>query len=190
MQQKAVRFALFAFAGALAMIGLRRFASRDEAAAPAKSGVAVYVFLAEDCVISQSATLALKSLHREFQGAIDFVGVFANASSTVETVAQFRKKYEMPFGLKLDDDNQLLRALGARVTPEVFAVEQASQKILYKGRIDDSFARVGQRRSVVTSHELQDALAAIVKGDTIAVKETQAIGCFITRRAKAVSSGR
>lgn len=180
MEGKATRFALLLLCGALLVIGIHRFTNGDETVA---SGVTVYVFLSEDCPISQSATLALNALHRECAaGKIKFVGVFANASSTEETITRFKQKYEMQFTSTFDNDNRLMRSLGAKVTPEAFIVDNSSQRILYKGRIDDSFAALGQRRQVVTSHELQEALAALTNGHAIAVKETKAVGCFITAR--------
>ncbi len=183
MEKKTLRFALLLLCGLFVVIGIHRATHGDAATEIAEPGVTVYIFLAEDCPISQSATLVLKQLHHEYaRGKIKFAGVFANAASNEASVAQFQKKYELPFPVQLDGESRLMKSLGARVTPETFVVDHSSQRVLYKGRIDNSFAHLGQRRQVITAHELQDALAAISKGHAIAVKETQAIGCFITPR--------
>ena len=183
MEKKALHLGLILFSGALLFLAMQRAANEKSAAGAGASGVTVYIFLAEECPVSQSATLALKELYHKYAGGrIAFAGVFANASSTAESVAQFRQKYEMPFPLQWDDENRLLHLLGARVTPEAFVLDHSTWRVLYRGRIDDSFAGLGQRRQVITAHELQDALDALTTGRPIAVKETQALGCFITPR--------
>lgn len=145
-----------------------------------QAGTVVYVFLMEDCPISQSYTPALKVLHQSY--GFEFIGVFANASSTEETMQTFQKKYAIPFSLKLDADNKISQALGAQITPEVFALDKATEKILYQGRIDNTFFSLGSRRGVTTSHDLREALEAIKTGKPIAVAKTEAIGCLITPR--------
>jgi thiol-disulfide isomerase/thioredoxin len=137
----------------------------------------------EDCKICQSYTPTLKALHQNYaKEGFEFIGVFPNASSSRESVLSFQKNYALPFPVKLDLGNKLSRALGARLTPEVFVVDNASEKILYQGRIDNAFFKLGQRRSVITTHELRDALEAIKSGKPIAVVKTEAVGCFITPR--------
>ena len=78
MKHRTITLALTLLAGALIAFGIHRVTRGKSAPDP---GVTVYVFLAEDCPISQSATLALKSLYHEFHSPkTEFVGVFANAA--------------------------------------------------------------------------------------------------------------
>src|SRR5262245_42175852 len=92
MKPKAIRLALLTLCSAMIAFCMYRVLNGDKAPA---TGVTVYAFLTEDCPISQSATLALKSLYREYNGnGIDFVGVFANSASTEAGMAQFQQKYE------------------------------------------------------------------------------------------------
>jgi peroxiredoxin len=153
-----------------------------------KPHTVVYIFLTEDCKICQSYTLTLKKLYQNYSGAgFEFIGVFPNASSTAATLASFQKQFAIPFQVNLDHDNAISRALGARVTPEVFVVDKAANKVLYQGRIDNTFFSLGQRRSITTTHELSEALAAIQLGKPLTIAKTEAIGCIITPRKK--SSG-
>ncbi|MCI0693820.1 redoxin family protein [candidate division KSB1 bacterium] len=148
-----------------------------------KADFTVYIFLTEDCKICQSYTPALRELHQTYaKDGFEFIGVFPNASSSQESMLSFQKTYALPFPAKLDIGNKISQSLGARLTPEVFVVDKASNKILYQGRIDNAFFKLGQRRSVITTHELQDALAAIKSGKPVAVAKTEAVGCFITPR--------
>ena len=53
----------------------------------------------------------------------------------------------------------------------------ASGTIRYHGRIDDTFAALGKLNQVVKSHDLADAIDAILQGKTIAQEQTEPIGC-------------
>jgi len=180
--QKKIYFLAALWACGLIPAGFR-LAPVISAPAPSRNPVVVYIFLAEDCKICQSYTLTLKDLHREYSRAgFEFVGVFPNAASTPQTLSAFQEQYDLPFPVKLDVNNQLSRALGAQITPEAVVVESASNKILYQGRIDNTFFALGRRRSITTTQELREALAAVKSGQKIKVTKTEAIGCLITPR--------
>ena len=49
----------------------------------------------------------------------------------------------------------------------------------YRGRIDNQYASLGHPRRVVTAHDLQDALEAVIAGKPVATPQTDPIGCYI-----------
>lgn len=148
---------------------------------PEKENIAVYIFLGEECVISQHYTLQLKELHARFANEnITFKGYFPNPNSTEESIEQFKEKYTLPFDLKLDKAQLQMMKFGVTVTPEVIIFKPSSQEILYQGRIDNTYFKVGKRRRVTTTFELENALKSIQKGEEITVQQTEVIGCFIT----------
>jgi hypothetical protein len=53
-------------------------------------------------------------------------------------------------------------------------------KVVYRGRIDDSIAALGQPRRPVKDADLRDALDAVVSGKPVAKPETKALGCYIS----------
>jgi len=53
--------------------------------------------------------------------------------------------------------------------------------LVYRGRIDDQFAGLGKRRTVVTSHDLRDALEATLVGKPVPQPRTEAVGCPIPK---------
>ena len=57
-----------------------------------------------------------------------------------------------------------------------------SEKIIYRGRIDDSYVRVGRRRRVIQERDLESLLHQLISGEEPEYIETQAIGCYITFR--------
>lgn len=148
---------------------------------PEKDKVVVYIFLGEECVISQHYTLQLRTLHKTFgDERIEFKGFFPNANSTMETITAFKEKYQVPFDLKLDKAQLQMMKFGVEVTPEVVVFQPATQQVLYQGRIDNTYFQIGKRRRVTTTYELKDALTAIQNNTEITVKKTEVIGCFIT----------
>ncbi|MCC2547947.1 redoxin domain-containing protein [Hymenobacter sp. BT175] len=140
----------------------------------------VYVFLDPGCPISQNATVALRELYAVYspQG-VAFVGLFPGPEVALTDVAGFGRQYQIPFRLLRDEHQESTRRFQARITPEV-VVARPDGTVLYQGRIDNSYARLGVRRTVTTSHELADALAAVVAGRAVTQPRTDAVGCFIT----------
>lgn len=141
----------------------------------------VYVFLSESCPICKNQTLTLKELYANYKDkGVSFIGIFPNRElSTPETIKKFAKKYKIPFELKKDENQLLTKQLSASITPEVFLVRTSTREILYSGKTDNSFERVGKRRQVVTAFYLRDALENILKNEKIKVPNTQPVGCFI-----------
>ena len=66
----------------------------------------------------------------------------------------------------------------ASVTPQAVVVDRTGA-IRYRGRIDNAYADFGKPRQQVTSHELRDALDALLAGRRVPKPETEALGCFI-----------
>ena len=145
---------------------------------PAKA--TVYVFLADTCPISQAATLPLRELHGRYAAqGVTFIGVFPAPETDLTARAAFGQMYQVPFALLPDPGHALTRRWRATVTPEAVVVAADGRTVLYQGRLDDAYARLGQRRTVVQHHELADALAAVVAGRPVAVPHTEPVGCFI-----------
>ncbi len=142
--------------------------------------ITVYIFMREDCKICQNYTLKWQELHKTFSNdSIRFVGVFPNFSSKPKKIKAFKEKYQIPFDFVHDYFKTLTLRFGATVTPEVVVFNHREGKVLYKGRTDNTYFRVGKRRTITTTSELQDALEAITNGNPVAIPETTSIGCFI-----------
>lgn len=144
----------------------------------------VYVFLAETCPICQQQTYTLRELLEEYQNKkIGFVGIFPNIEmSNEETRAKFAKKYRLKFPLQLDENQVLTTVLSATTTPQVVVVQHQLNKILYTGKIDNSFERIGKKRQVVTEFYLKNALDEILSGKNVSLPETTPVGCFIIKK--------
>lgn len=145
------------------------------------SKAVVVIFLAEGCRISQDFSPVLRELHEEFRvKQVTFCGVFPNAHSTDSSMTAYGNKYKIPFALIADADHGLVDELEARVTPEAFVL-LPDGTVAYRGRINDLFYALGRKRSIVTSHDLHDAIAAVTAGEMPTVRQTKSIGCLIER---------
>ncbi len=149
--------------------------------APSPSLHIIYIFMGEQCVISQNYTLRLRQLHDSYAGEdVQFVGVFPNNYSDSESIKAFKEKYQLPFKVELDKAHLKVVEFDVKVTPEVVVFKVDDQQVVYQGRIDNAYFRIGQRRTLTTTSELEEVLEAIKNGEKKEFEFKQAVGCFLT----------
>jgi peroxiredoxin len=73
-----------------------------------------------------------------------------------------------------DDDQKVVRALGAVRTPEVFLFGP-DRTLVYHGRIDDN----ADSPSKVRRHDLRQALDEVLAGKPVTVPNTVSVGCTV-----------
>lgn len=149
---------------------------------PSSDSLTVYVFLLDECVISQYFTPTLNDLQNKYSGRkVGFIGYFPNFSSKPAQIEEFGKKYKLTFPLKQDYYKDWTNKFGIKVTPEVAVWDHRSDRLIYRGRIDDSYVRVGKRKLHIQNQDLKNMidgwLEGKVPGETVS---TQAIGCYIS----------
>jgi thiol-disulfide isomerase/thioredoxin len=110
---------------------------------------------------------------------VDFVAVNANDATRYPDDGMHAMKARasergFPFPYLRDDSQAFVRALGARFTPEIYLFDEA-RKLRYHGRIDDNHRDAAR----ATSHDLKNALDALLGGKDPAVTETVAFGCSV-----------
>lgn len=138
----------------------------------------VVVFFSPECPLCQNYTLTLNEIQAKYKDKVDVIAIFPGTEYSLESIKTFKMKYHILFSLWKDEKMELVKALSAKVTPEVFLFD-ASGKIRYQGRIDNWAYEVGRKRKVITQHDLRDALVSVLNHQEIKVKQTKAIGCFI-----------
>lgn len=81
------------------------------------------------------------------------------------------------FPYLLDADQSIYPQYGATKTPHIFVLEKTDvgNRVAYIGAIDDNY----EDESAVTQKYVEDAVDALLKGETPEVTETKAIGCSI-----------
>ena len=148
----------------------------------------LYLFLSDECIITQYYITTLNALVAEYSDDIDMLAIFPNFSSKPKKIEAFYEKYKLNIPYKTDYYKELSTSLGATVTPEAILLD-INGKIVYQGRIDNSYVQIGKRRRVVTTQELSDAISSLINNEEIKVARTEAIGCFINFNDK-ISSNR
>ncbi|MCA9174145.1 MAG: redoxin domain-containing protein [Planctomycetales bacterium] len=144
-------------------------------------GPVVIAFLGTECPLAKLYGPRLSALHRELGSKVAFLGVNSNAQDSIAEMAAYVRIHEIGFPLVRDRGAQVADSFGAIRTPEVFLLD-AERRIRYRGRVDDQYG-VGYVREAPTSHELRDAISALLAGRELPAS-TVAVGCHIGRIRK------
>ena len=146
---------------------------------PTDNSLSVLFFLSPECPLCINYTLAMKELATEFQNdSIVFYGIHSSDWFTANEVEAYRLKYDLPITMLLDKGNQVAKALGAAVTPEVFVLN-SNAEVIYSGKIDNWVNELGKKKLEVTEHYLQNALVNWQKGEVVQPRKTEPKGCLI-----------
>ena len=131
-----------------------------------------------DCPISNRYAPAIQRLAAKFGDKTKFVLVYPVPNDSPDMIRAHHRKFGYSIEYTRDAGQALVKQTGVTVTPEV-AVMKGSV-VLYRGRIDDRYVELGTERPKPTTHDLEDALTALVAGNAVAVRQTRAIGCILS----------
>ncbi len=145
----------------------------------AGDSLSLYIFLLDDCPICIQYTPTIQQLHEEYGDQISFVGYFPNFSSKKSKIEVFKNKYGVSFPLLTDYFKEQAKKYDAQVTPEVVLYNNTKDKVIYQGRIDNKFYKLGRRRNVVTEHNLKLAIEQTLNNTPVEKSYVEPIGCFI-----------
>jgi hypothetical protein len=93
-------------------------------------------------------------------------------------VARWKEK-SFPFHYVRDETQDVARAYGALRTPHFYVFDQ-DRKLRYTGRFDDNPRNPGKQ----TTHEVVDAVEALLAGKKPPVEMTNPIGCNVKWKGK------
>jgi thiol-disulfide isomerase/thioredoxin len=141
----------------------------------------VFLFVAHDCPVSNGYAPEVNRIIKEYSPKkINFYLVYTESDLKTADAQKHLKDFRYTCPALMDSKHKLVKFVGATVTPEA-AVVGPDGKLLYRGRIDDLYVDFGKRRYEVQTHDLRNALDAVLNGKPIANRTTKAIGCFITK---------
>ncbi|MBV9850993.1 MAG: redoxin domain-containing protein [Armatimonadetes bacterium] len=136
----------------------------------------VVMFIATRCPVSNSYNDRMVALAGKYAAqGVAFVGINANQTEPVKECADHAKQHHFPFPVLKDADDAVADAYDAHVTPETYVID-AKGTLVYHGRIDNDMDPAD-----VKTHDLADALDAVLAGKPVAVSRTKAFGCTIKR---------
>lgn len=157
--------------------GVMMLAVTATAQAPVAS---VLVFTTTECPIANRYVPEIKRLAGSFAPQrVKFTMVYPVPTDSDDMVREHVAKFKIDLPFTRDRGFGMVKTAGVTVAPEVAVLDQVG-RVLYRGRIDDRFVDFGKERVVPTSHDLENALDAIVAGRPVPVSTTRAIGCYLS----------
>jgi thiol-disulfide isomerase/thioredoxin len=152
--------------------------SADKVLVEGRGKVLVFVFVRTDCPISNRYAPVIHQIQKQFGQAAIFRLVFPDKNEPADKIRKYLREYGYDILAIRDLDHALAKRTMARVTPEA-AVFNAQAELVYHGRIDNLYERIGQARRAATTHELADAIQAAARGASPPVASVDGVGCFI-----------
>jgi AhpC/TSA family len=139
----------------------------------------VLIFVRTDCPITNRYAPELQRLSQEFgsRGAAFWL-VYPDPAETAVSIERHRAAYNFPGTVLRDPRHSLVKLAHATTAPEA-AVFDAGGKLLYHGRIDDRWVNPGTVRPSAHTHDLEDAISAVLSGRRPAPAATPAVGCSL-----------
>ncbi|MBM3771538.1 MAG: redoxin domain-containing protein [Acidimicrobiia bacterium] len=145
---------------------------------------AVFVFVSVDCPISNRYAPEVRRLYQAFQEkGVQFTLVYPNPAESVPAIREHLRAYDYPAGAVRDLKHALVKHAQISVTPEV-AVFTPDGSLVYRGRIDNRYVRLGVERPAATQRDLASALVAVLDGKSVREPRTPAVGCYVADFAR------
>ena len=141
----------------------------------------VLLFVTSDCPISNAYAPEIERTCAAFAPkGVACTLVYEDLRIDEAAVRKHRGEfaYGAAVSFLIDADRAIATRARATVTPQAVVVDR-SGAVRYRGRIDNKYVAIGKPRRVVTVHDLQDVLDAVVAGKPVTAPETTAFGCDI-----------
>jgi thiol-disulfide isomerase/thioredoxin/mono/diheme cytochrome c family protein len=142
------------------------------------SDFTVIAVTSPSCPLSQKFAPTLAALEDQWKSkGVRFVFIGAIESDPPEALGSLAKQHGWDGICTPDGKQDLLRALGAESTTEVFILDRA-RTLHYRGAVDDQYG-IGYQKDAASRHYLEDALEAITQGQRPRLAATTAPGCAL-----------
>ncbi|MDP6906605.1 MAG: thioredoxin family protein [Candidatus Thalassarchaeaceae archaeon] len=139
---------------------------------------AIIVFTCNHCPYVIGNESRIESIaHKARLNGIGFVGINSNDPINYPTDnwdSMTIRAEKMSYAYLHDASQQIAKNWGAERTPEFYLIDH-NNILRYRGRLDDS----PKDPSLATTNELNDAIDAILNGETPSVQRTDSIGCSV-----------
>jgi len=137
----------------------------------------VLVFVRTDCPISNRYAPLIQRISSQYANKVAFWLVYLGKTASADKIRQHQSEYGYRVPALRDPQHVLVAEAQVLVTPEA-AVFDAHHRLVYHGRIDNFYEDVGRSRPAATTHELDEAIQAVLSGKT-PPPNSPGVGCFI-----------
>ncbi len=151
--------------------------------------VTVLLFTMTDCPISNRYAPEVRRLYDQFKNrGVEFWLVYPDPDNTADRIREHMRDYDYHCRAVRDPDHVLVELADATRTPEAAVFVTANPlsgddapepNMLYRGRIDNWYHDFGKNRPEPTTHDLEDAIAAVLESRPVSNPRTSAVGCYI-----------
>jgi len=142
--------------------------------------VLVVFFTCNHCPYVINSDEVTREVVDRFAGrGVRFAGINSNSANTYveddfEHMVARMAEHKFPWVYLHDGSQEVAKAYGALRTPHFFVFDQ-DRKLVYTGRAIDTPREPGK----ATTHELADALEAVLGGEAVTVPVTNPVGCNV-----------
>lgn len=154
-----------------------------------ESKLLALVFLGTECPLVKLYTSELIEIASEYPNdQLQIIGINSNTHDSMTEIGHFVRSTGIEFPVLKDVGNRVADQVGAQRTPEVFLFD-ADRRLRYRGQINDRHS-YGQTRQSAKHHFLVDCIQALLSGDAVETRTTQAEGCIIGRVKEPAKNGK
>lgn len=132
------------------------------------------------CKYAQAYWSRLKQLAKKYEeDSLGIVAICGNDASaypqdSFENMQQLHKQLALPFPYLHDEQQEVIKKLGAQRTPEAFLFNN-KRELVYQGAIDDNW----ENEAAIMQVYLEDAIEYCLDGLEVDYPEIPAVGCTI-----------
>ena len=104
--------------------------------------------------------------------------VYTELDTPIDIQRRHAREYGFRCAALRDPAHALVNLSGATVTPEA-AIFALNGKLLYRGRIDNTYVAAGKRRYAPTEQNLKKSIESVLHNKPVSPDRTVAFGCYI-----------
>ena len=145
-----------------------------------KYDLAVFYVQGVGCPIARIALPNYREVRDEYAGNnIAFTMFNSNIQDNLSRISKEAEEFGIDFPIMKDEGQRLAKALGVERTAEAFVFDPKTQKVLFRGPINDQLGYETQRNSASEGY-LKDALDTILEGNQVNMDNVpDSKGCLV-----------
>ena len=145
-----------------------------------KYDLAVFYVQGVGCPIARIALPNYREVRDEYAGKnIAFTMFNSNIQDNLSRISKEAEEFGIDFPIMKDESQKLAKALGVERTAEAFVFDPKTQKVLFRGPINDQLGYETQRNSA-SEWYLKDALDTILEGNQVNMDNVpDSKGCLV-----------
>ena len=167
------------------LVGCTAVQSDDSVLQGKRGDVSAFIFTSVDCPIANAMAPQMQrtlGIAREL-GVRTYL-VYPREDLSLDVISAHSDEYQLEATVVSDPQKNLVEELGATVTPEGVVIEYLDPnryQIRYRGRLNDLYPSIGNRRDEVSSYDFRDAIIAVCNHQPVRASWVPAVGCMIER---------